>query len=464
MLWWLALAFAVVAVAFMAGTLVAQREASTIEDDALSLHANALPSVERLVAALTAIRHLDASTALLAAEPPGAVPDDVNRARSDLETELKGYLALPSDPGERKLFATSVQPGLKELDAAVGHLAIVVRTHGGGDQRTSALMDVKRALESVDEGLRLVIELNASEATASAEHIISTRQTSVRLATALDALAAIVAVVAAALAIGAAQRYAGKQEREARQLRASVDELNTFALRLAHDVLSPLSAVGLSLAALGRHHGDEPTQRVLERAQRSLVRSRDIASSIYEFARSGAVPTPGQRAPLRATIDAAVEDLLEAEARRPPHVIVESLEDCDVSCETGVLLSMLSNVLSNAAKFSSESPERRIIIRERTAGDRARVEIEDAGPGIPPGLESAIFDPYVRAPGVAQPGLGLGLATVKRYATAHGGAVGARCIGRGLVVWFELPRAPGPPSTGPEPARTPPTRQPLSVH
>jgi signal transduction histidine kinase len=464
MLWWLALAFAVVAVAFMAGTVVAQREARTIEDDALSLHANSLPSVARLVAALTAVRHLDTSTERLAAEPSGGASDDVSSARRDLETELRGYLALPSDAVERELFATSVEPRLKELDAAIGHLAHAVRAHGQGDQQMSALAEVQNALESVADGLRSVIELNASEGTAAAEHILSARQTSVRLATALDAFAAIVAVVAAALAIGAARRHAGKQEREASQLRASVDELNTFALRLAHDVLSPLSAVGLSLAALGRSHSDEPTRRVLERAQRSLIRSRDIASSIYEFARSGAVPTSGQRAPLRATIDAAVEDLLEAEARRPPEVIVESIEDCDVSCETGVLLSMLSNVLSNAAKFSSESPERRISIRAITAGDRARIEIEDTGPGIPEGFESAIFDPYVRAPGVAQPGLGLGLATVKRYAAAHGGAAGARRDGRGLVVWFELPRAPGSPSARPEAARSAPGPEPLSIH
>jgi signal transduction histidine kinase len=71
-----------------------------------------------------------------------------------------------------------------------------------------------------------------------------------------------------------------------------------------------------------------------------------------------------------------------------------------------------------------------------------RLEVEDTGPGIPEGFEDAIFEPYVRAPGVAQPGLGLGLATVKRYAVAHGGAVGARRTEHGSLVWFELPRAP----------------------
>jgi len=71
-----------------------------------------------------------------------------------------------------------------------------------------------------------------------------------------------------------------------------------------------------------------------------------------------------------------------------------------------------------------------------------RVEVEDTGPGLPPGIEHSIFEPYVRAPGVTQPGLGLGLATVKRFADSHGGAVGVLRAEAGTVFWFELPRAP----------------------
>jgi nitrogen-specific signal transduction histidine kinase len=44
-----------------------------------------------------------------------------------------------------------------------------------------------------------------------------------------------------------------------------------------------------------------------------------------------------------------------------------------------------------------------------------RIEIEDTGPGIPPGIIDRIFEPYVRVGGGQQLGLGLGLATVKRF-------------------------------------------------
>jgi signal transduction histidine kinase len=71
------------------------------------------------------------------------------------------------------------------------------------------------------------------------------------------------------------------------------------------------------------------------------------------------------------------------------------------------------------------------------------VEIEDTGPGVSPGLEDAIFEPYRRGPVATQPGLGLGLATVKRLVIAHGGRLGVRnAPSGGAVFWFELPRAP----------------------
>ena len=70
--------------------------------------------------------------------------------------------------------------------------------------------------------------------------------------------------------------------------------------------------------------------------------------------------------------------------------------------------------------------------------------MEDTGPGLPPGYESQIFEPYFRGPKPQQPGVGLGLAIVKRLAEAHGGAVGVRSPvkpeGGGSIFWFELPR------------------------
>jgi signal transduction histidine kinase len=113
-------------------------------------------------------------------------------------------------------------------------------------------------------------------------------------------------------------------------------------------------------------------------------------------------------------------------------------------CAPGILGSVLSNLVRNAVKYIGEGAEKRVTIRVLPNDDAPRVEVQDTGPGLPEALATHIFEPYVRGPGNAQPGLGLGLSTVRRFVEAHGGRVGVESSpGRGSVFWFRLPRAPG---------------------
>jgi signal transduction histidine kinase len=111
-----------------------------------------------------------------------------------------------------------------------------------------------------------------------------------------------------------------------------------------------------------------------------------------------------------------------------------------VPCSQAVIASIVQNLVRNAIKYMGVRPVRRIVVRAKPAGPMARLEVEDTGPGIPVGLREAIFDPFVRGPNEQANGTGLGLATVKRLAEAHGGAVGVRTpSGGGALFWVELP-------------------------
>jgi signal transduction histidine kinase len=176
-----------------------------------------------------------------------------------------------------------------------------------------------------------------------------------------------------------------------------------------------------------------------------------MVQGIYAFSKSGARPTEGVTAPLRETVVEATDELLATE-QSPPTIDVQPFDEVEVATDRAVLGVIVANLLSNASKYSRDSSERRVTVRARGEGGRVRVEVEDTGPGVPAGLERSIFEPYLRAPGVTQPGLGLGLATVKRLVTAHGGRVGERNAPTGgAVFWFELPRAHTPrPEPSPE--------------
>jgi signal transduction histidine kinase len=111
-----------------------------------------------------------------------------------------------------------------------------------------------------------------------------------------------------------------------------------------------------------------------------------------------------------------------------------------VACSTGVLTSIVTNLVRNAMKYMGDARERRVTVEVRPTADRWRVEVSDTGPGIPEDQQRRIFEPYVQLAHTGS-GIGLGLATVDRLVRAHNGAVGVRSrVGTGSTFWFELPR------------------------
>jgi two-component system, OmpR family, sensor histidine kinase KdpD len=82
--------------------------------------------------------------------------------------------------------------------------------------------------------------------------------------------------------------------------------------------------------------------------------------------------------------------------------------------------------------------------------------IDDAGPGVPPGLQNRLFDKFTRGEKEsAQPGIGLGLAICRAIVEAHGGQIGVEnredASGRieGARFWFTLPANDAPPDDVP---------------
>ena len=98
------------------------------------------------------------------------------------------------------------------------------------------------------------------------------------------------------------------------------------------------------------------------------------------------------------------------------------------------------NVVRNALKFSP--PGTAVEVQARLSGDGSELvtTVCDRGPGVPPEMLEAIFEPFIRVEGSeATRGVGLGLAIARRAMLVHGGQISAALRpGGGLEVTLRL--------------------------
>jgi signal transduction histidine kinase len=303
---------------------------------------------------------------------------------------------------------------------------------------------LRPAVLRADAELRRLVNVQATQARELADRIEEVRNRSRRVGLVLDLLCVGLAALAATLAVTVVRRNAALLEEHGRMQEERARELDQFASRVAHDVLSPLSTVTLALGQTKRHVHEEAVVRNLSRAEASVRRVRTIVDGLLAFARAGARPEAGASTDAREVVTGIVEELRPDAAAERIEIVAEPLVPARVACTAGVLSSVIANLLRNAIKYMGDAATRRITVRSLERDGVVCFEVEDTGPGLPREMHEAIFESYVRIAGTSRSGLGLGLATVKRLVLAHGGKFGVRSRpGEGATFWFDLPRARG---------------------
>jgi signal transduction histidine kinase len=109
---------------------------------------------------------------------------------------------------------------------------------------------------------------------------------------------------------------------------------------------------------------------------------------------------------------------------------------------------MIFNLVDNAVKYShpgreGEDARPQVRLRAFAAGDRAVIDVEDEGIGIPESHQARIFERFYRvdrARSRATGGTGLGLSIVRHVAVNHGGSVTVESkVGEGSLFRVTLP-------------------------
>jgi signal transduction histidine kinase len=415
-----------------------------IDEQALAITENAVPSLEHLANMRVELAHLGRTVRDLAAQDgvtaDSAVPT-IDALRERIDAEFRLYRGLPTSSAEAQ-WVPIVGQRLAQLRGATDR---VVNTAGGAGGRDALQKLFEPALERTDAATGTLQRLGETDARLHASRILQTRRQATFVATLLGSLSLAIAFAATFLVLRMLRIRSEITQRYVRLQSERNVELEAFAGRVAHDLRDPLGAIALQMAAAtGRSQVGPELTPCFKAIDRQLGHMNQVIAALLEFARAGATPATGARADLTEVLNSVLAGIGPRLETIHVELTVLPVPPLEIACTAGALSSVLANLLGNAAKFVVEGSElpRRIAVRVSEEAQMAHVEVEDNGPGIPREAEQRIFEPFRRLNTTRQSGFGLGLATVKKIVEAYHGRLGVSSRpAKGSVFWFELPKA-----------------------
>ncbi|CUH54143.1 hybrid sensor histidine kinase/response regulator [Shimia marina] len=236
-----------------------------------------------------------------------------------------------------------------------------------------------------------------------------------------------------------------------------------FVAAASHDLLQPLSAAKLYMAALDSDLDNDEHRDRLAKASSALQSVEDILGALLDISRldSGRAAVHRAQIPLGVLLRQLHDEF--APAARDKNLRFDlRAPDTTVQSDATYLRRILQNLIANALRYTDQG---RVLIGTRRRGDCVTVEIWDTGPGIALDQQTKVFDEFhrIHAPASPAEGLGLGLAIVERACRLLDHPLSLQSDpGRGTRFCVTLPLACAPAAPNPSLPPVPPDRTPLA--
>jgi len=230
--------------------------------------------------------------------------------------------------------------------------------------------------------------------------------------------------------------------RRTAQLEVANKEIEAFSYSVAHDLRTPLSTIDGFCVLLERAlppGSDERAQHFLSRIRSSVRRMGELTDGLLSLARLSRTSLIWSPVDISAEADGILRRLTEADPARDAAVTVEP--GLVARADRALLVQVLENLIANAWKFSSKKPRTEISVgRQDGAGTPAVYFVRDNGAGFDMAYVDKLFGTFQRLHAPEEfTGSGIGLATVKRIITRHGGKIWAQStVGEGSTFYFSL--------------------------
>lgn len=227
------------------------------------------------------------------------------------------------------------------------------------------------------------------------------------------------------------------------QLADKHEELELFANRASHDMVSPLTNLSLYVECLQEQFGDEieDANDTFDSIISIVEHMTGLIDGLSTYSQVGRANAPFDLVDLqelhRYILLVSESDIQEAGA----NIHIEELPTV-FGDRTG-LSQLFQNLIANAIKYRGHVPPE-ITIRSLDEGSHFHITVSDNGIGIEPQFHHEIFAPFKRLHSrTVYQGCGLGLATCKKIVQQHSGRIWVEsALAQGTTVHIELPKLP----------------------
>ena len=239
-------------------------------------------------------------------------------------------------------------------------------------------------------------------------------------------------------------------QRRTAELKLANQELESFSYSVSHDLRTPLSAVdgfasliemsidGLPDSQIGK------SRHFLQRIRAGVVQMGELIDALLSLAKLAREPLRREPVDLSAM---AAEVLASLSERDPSRVLQAQIEPgLRTTGDHRLLRQLMENLLGNAWKFSAGQAITCISFEGQADAEGDPVFcVKDKGAGFDMAHADKLFAPFQRMHSPSQfEGSGIGLATVRRIVSRHGGRIWAEAaVGEGARFCFTLGSSKG---------------------
>ena len=223
------------------------------------------------------------------------------------------------------------------------------------------------------------------------------------------------------------------------ELEAANRELQAFSYTVSHDLRAPLRAIIGFSGILGKKATDAEEQQFLARIERNAQRLGQMVDDLLDFSRLGR----GELTVQRFDPNPLVAEVIESVRASYPHATVTAAPLPAMTGDRGLLQQVFENLVGNALKFSAKVEKPAVEVGVQQVNGETVFFVRDNGAGFDMKYSDELYTVFKRLhPREEFDGSGVGLATVHRIVTRHGGRVWAESAPRaGATFYFTLKSA-----------------------